>query len=576
MEEEFLSIRNAEDAAALTGPKFDRFLSQLFELLGYQVSTVATPGASGTSLMLAKDGASILVWSKRYRSTITLEAIKDAHFAMSLSPVDEAWVVSTASATGQAQEVAERIGVRIIAGDDLTELIQKGGLPEKKAEAPKKATRASQPPANTGRLRKSYRLAPSQSHPGQTEAIQYQGAESVVTVPEGVVKLGRRAFAKKNEHESSEHLTEPYCQADRIVEVVLPEGLEEVEDSCFAECERLRKVTFPNSLTRIGKNAFYKCAFEEVDLLPSVVYEPWCYSMNQKLEEVHVLPGVTSIPTCCFQGCKNLKTVQLPASLRTIDSSAFGACKSLVKIEIPEGVEEINSLAFVQCSSLREVYLPNSLKRIHVSAFSGCPVLGDSSIVDVFDLTGVELLGYDGVMNESDARLDREYEVWVDKYCEEHHTSRKPLFWYIDGEIDTLSKMKKQLGIVRPTAEELEAQITSLFEASNEAVEEHKEEYRARLELLYSQLLSLPSKEKSKLYSLSNSIKKQENALSKALKAEYKKLFEQIATIREPKEEPYEEIAEFNARLARLRGMLREMGARDEVIERKLRKNGLV
>lgn len=204
-------------------------------------------------------------------------------------------------------------------------------------------------------------------------------------------------------------------------------------------------------------------------------------------------------------------------------------------------------------------------------------MLGKASVADIFDLSGVAIIDSDGKSySESDARLDREYDVWVADYCKHHHINRNPHFWPIDDEFTALAKLKEELDGGRPTAEELERQMNILLEASNKAVEERKGEYRIILENLYSQLLKLPPNEKTKFCSLTRSIKRQENALSKALKSESEKLFQQIDAMREPEEGPDERRAALNSRAARLRATLRDMGARDEIIDGQFRKFGLM
>ena len=50
-----------------------------------------------------------------------------------------------------------------------------------------------------------------------------------------------------------------YTNADKVYELVIPEGVEELEDSAFAGLETLNRITLPASLTRIGAYAFDGC-----------------------------------------------------------------------------------------------------------------------------------------------------------------------------------------------------------------------------------------------------------------------------------------------------------------------------
>ena len=68
---------------------------------------------------------------------------------------------------------------------------------------------------------------------------------------------------------------------------------------------------------------------------------------------------------------KNLRSVELPSSIRTIGSRAFYNTP-IERIGIPDGVEIIESQAFAYCNNLEIVKIPRSLKELGPSAFEGC------------------------------------------------------------------------------------------------------------------------------------------------------------------------------------------------------------
>ena len=77
-------------------------------------------------------------------------------------------------------------------------------------------------------------------------------------------------------------------------EIIVPEGIEEIDDRAFKSCKNLRKITLPNSLKRIGAKAFLKC---------------------ESLEEIVIPEGVESIGEDCFCECENLQKGKFPNSL---------------------------------------------------------------------------------------------------------------------------------------------------------------------------------------------------------------------------------------------------------------------
>ena len=69
-------------------------------------------------------------------------------------------------------------------------------------------------------------------------------------------------------------------------------------------------------------------------------------------------------------GCKSLKNVTLPNTLRALTENNFYSCTSLESITIPESVVGIGPLAFASCENLKEIKMPASLTDIYISAFS--------------------------------------------------------------------------------------------------------------------------------------------------------------------------------------------------------------
>ncbi|MBQ4051792.1 MAG: leucine-rich repeat domain-containing protein [Oscillospiraceae bacterium] len=128
--------------------------------------------------------------------------------------------------------------------------------------------------------------------------------------------------------------------------------------------------------------------------IPQKDYIPAGAYRGSPRPEAWIRKGVRKIDAEAFMGCKNLKKVGLPPSLRSIGAAAFKDCSALEKIVIPEGVTEIRREAFMDCFSLKQVVFPSTLTEISAEAFRGCTALEEIVIPE-----GVTLIEKDAFRN---------------------------------------------------------------------------------------------------------------------------------------------------------------------------------
>ena len=76
-----------------------------------------------------------------------------------------------------------------------------------------------------------------------------------------------------------------------------------------------------------------------------------------------------------FYGCKSLKEIEIPNSVKIIENSVFEDCIKLEKAIISNGVEYLYSDVFYDCKSLKEIEIPNSIISIGDRVFTGCDCL---------------------------------------------------------------------------------------------------------------------------------------------------------------------------------------------------------
>ena len=131
----------------------------------------------------------------------------------------------------------------------------------------------------------------------------------------------------------------------------LPNGITEIEEDAFADCDELTYVEIPDSVTEIGPGAFSGCT---------------------SLISIEIPDSVKKIGECAFDYCSDLMSVEIPDSVTEIGPGAFWECHSLISIEIPDGVTKIGRSAFADCRRLTCIDIPDSVTEIGLDAFALC------------------------------------------------------------------------------------------------------------------------------------------------------------------------------------------------------------
>ena len=131
---------------------------------------------------------------------------------------------------------------------------------------------------------------------------------------------------------------------NKLVSIVLPDGLTTLKTSLFKDCEELMSVTLPDSLESLTELAFCNC---------------------EKLSSITIPASVTTIGNSAFNGCSTLEFVTFSgtSSLTSIGSEAFAGCFISV-ITIPASVTTIGSEAFANCESLQSADFKDTVNRM--------------------------------------------------------------------------------------------------------------------------------------------------------------------------------------------------------------------
>lgn len=144
----------------------------------------------------------------------------------------------------------------------------------------------------------------------------------------------------------------------------------ELAANLFRNNHTLQKITIPNTIVRIGEDAFYNCNNPHVYFLGNI--SDWCaidfanwysnptscnkdfYIKNSRFDAIHlILPnGTKKVGSYAFRDFQKIKSVTIPNSVTAIGKGAFFSCLSLESIFIPSSVTSIGESAFARCNSM--------------------------------------------------------------------------------------------------------------------------------------------------------------------------------------------------------------------------------
>ena len=80
----------------------------------------------------------------------------------------------------------------------------------------------------------------------------------------------------------------------------------------------------------------------------------------------------------------NLVSLTMPKSVKVIGKRAFEGCVELKSINIPPNLKKICDWAFCDCKSIQDIYIPKSIREIGLNPFEGCNNILIKSDSDLF------------------------------------------------------------------------------------------------------------------------------------------------------------------------------------------------
>lgn len=198
-------------------------------------------------------------------------------------------------------------------------------------------------------------------------------------------------------------------------ELYLPNSITHIGKAAFYNCIRLNKIHLPESLTRLEEESFYYCGPESINLPKTmkVICDRALMCVSGSSYRNLVLPegldsiGVYGVP------CINTDTLIIPSTLKHVSEYSITASSyyvefrpqwdsipaysffdsSIRKLVLPKTLKRIGEGVFYECYDLKEIVWPDSLEYIGAFAFAGNKVepmvipstvsyIGDQALAD--------------------------------------------------------------------------------------------------------------------------------------------------------------------------------------------------
>ena len=211
-----------------------------------------------------------------------------------------------------------------------------------------------------------------------------------------------------------------FADCSSLTSVTIPNSITSIGNYAFDNCN-LTSIIIPKSVISIGTSIFRSCMtlnsivvdeeninYDSRDNCNSII-ETETNTLISGCKNSVIPNSVTRIGDQAFYGCKGLISISIPNTVITIGNSAFAYCNGLASITIPNSIETIGDYAFLYCNltsvsigskvlnigkfafnycNLTTLIIPNSVTKIDNSAFAGNSRLATVTIGENVDTIG--------------------------------------------------------------------------------------------------------------------------------------------------------------------------------------------
>ena len=165
------------------------------------------------------------------------------------------------------------------------------------------------------------------------------------------------------------------------VSISIPDSVTKIGNEAFINCSNLTQIHIPSSVNEIGANIF-----RGSHNLTTVYYDSSYVNIDNRFMDVEnikkIVFGSAYIPDNVLKDHTFVTEIIMSDNVIEIGGSAFSGCKALTEIKIGDNVTKINYQALYGCSGLKKLTIGKKLSEIGEAAFSGCVALENIVVTD--------------------------------------------------------------------------------------------------------------------------------------------------------------------------------------------------
>lgn len=158
-------------------------------------------------------------------------------------------------------------------------------------------------------------------------------------------------------------MPEELFDGTNLQSIIFPNSVTAIRSAMAGTTKVTGTVTVPEGVLYVGEWAFAECGMEEIILPSTLTYN--------KTASGYASLNFEALGSHAFDGCQNLKKIEIPAEVEYLKVGTFANCGSLESLTIPATIRSIGASCFAN-SAITDLYVEGtSVPVAEYGAFDG-------------------------------------------------------------------------------------------------------------------------------------------------------------------------------------------------------------